>query len=204
MSSEKVVENIKIHGKDLGFGWYFLDKYYHIQEEKNKSFIRLMTNDLIIDIDKGYYIAPFNGGITGSLVFIKGFEMLKPGVFFKDIEILDNGFYIVKNTNSSTEENQSSLNYIGKHFTGISDVILFADRITPIKSTSSVSKQNNNLTFVVESNNVKYIVKVDYKGYVISSTYVDYVNNDVDISELVYYVDDDRIYNNERKEKVLI
>lgn len=96
------VKNILEYGEKLPFNWYkFENKFYNIHEDD----IRYETDDLLLDSDKGYYLAPMktSHGVNATLVFAKGVENVKY-VYYKDIEFIYDKYYIVNNPDMGIKE----------------------------------------------------------------------------------------------------
>ena len=97
------VKNILESGKKLPFNWYeYEGKYYNIYDEES---IRYESNDLLYDMDKGYYLAPMktSHGVNATLMFCKGVENVKY-VYYKDVEFIYDRYYIVNNPDMGIKE----------------------------------------------------------------------------------------------------
>ena len=167
---------VKEKGELLGFGWYrYGGKYLNIQIEKGNEYIRLLADDLIIDKENGYYLAPFKGGVPGTVIFIRGYEMIKPDIYYKDVQVLRNGFYVIKTPGNNT------LNYIGRDFNGFDDTVFKAERIYHIKQVDlAVPDSYKYDLYIAISDGSKYAIKVNSSGVVIDQIVI---VNDFEIND---------------------
>lgn len=102
--TEKLTANkILEYGEKLPFNWYkYNNEYYNVIGDN----IRYVTDDLIVDKEKGYYIAPLRTSqmINITLIFIKGVESIKYHMYYKDVEFIYDKYYIVNLPDINTKE----------------------------------------------------------------------------------------------------